>query len=232
MKRLLQFITIVFLSITLCFISLWHKVYAASIEDNSVIILSGEVSIDNKLIIKATMTENTGISGMTLELSYDSSVMTLSNLEFGQALSKLEPITTNPQTEKGYGITPFRINYLAKENDFTTGLMFTLTFDLFENIPNGNYIITLKYEKNNDVNYYDENKDVKTKNLFIDYAEVKIENNAIKKVISVPENEIIKPNSNTWIIVLSISVGGALLIGTSIFVILKIIKRKKKWKRI
>lgn len=231
MKRLLQFITIVFLSITLCFISLLHKVYAASIEDNSVIILSGEVSEDNKLIIKATMTENTGISGMILELSYDSSVMTLSNLEFGQALSKLEPITTNPQTEEGYGITPFRINYLAKDNDFTTGVMFTLTFDLFENIPNGNYIITLKYEKNKDVNYYDDNKDVKTKNILIDYAEVKIENSAVKEVISVPENEIIKSNSNNWIIILSVSVGFTLLIGVSIFVVIKIIKRKK-WEKI
>lgn len=230
MKRIFLYVIMTFLLISLYFTSLEHKVLATNIEDNSVIILSGSVNEDKKLVIKATMQENTGIGSMTLEVSYDVTAMALSNVEFGSALSSLEPMTTNPHTEKGYAITPFKINYLGQENDFTTGLMFTLTFDLSENISDGSYIVTLKYTRDKDVNYYDENKDVKTKNLFIDYAEVKIKNNSVTNVVSVSETK--KEVSYTWVIVVSSAVGGALLTWISIVVVKKLVRRKKNWEKL
>ena len=110
MKRIVIYTLLVFLLIFSFFAHPSQKTFADSISDNSVIIVSGSVNTQNKLIIKANLTENTAISGMTLELSYNKSAMVLTNVVFGTALSSLEPITTNTNTSEGYKITPFKFN--------------------------------------------------------------------------------------------------------------------------
>jgi len=231
MKKLFTIILIAFLSV-LSFIAPIKTVNAANLDDNSVIILSGNIE-NNKIVIKANLTLNTGIAAMNLELSYDKSVMQLSNFEFGNALASLEPITTNTNTSEGYAITPFKINYLGRENDFTTGNLFTLTFDISSNINDGKYSISLLYEQNKDVNYYDEFNDVKTKNLFIDKAEIEFKNNSVSDITIVNSNSNETPresNNKTLIIALCIAIPTVLLTGVLI-VVFFVPKKKRNWKK-
>ncbi len=57
-----------------------QTVYADEISDPVVVILSPTVS-DKEVTIQANLSKNTGLSGLTLEIDYDSSAMTLTNVE-------------------------------------------------------------------------------------------------------------------------------------------------------
>ncbi len=202
--------------------------FASSISDNSVIILSGSVQSGNMLVIDANMRVNTGIGAMVLEISYDKSAMLLSGITFGSALSALDPVTTNVDTPQGYAITPFKINYLSQEkgNDFTTGKLFTLTFRLLDDIKDGSYRVSLKYEKNKDVNYFEQGG-VKTKNLYIDNAEIQIKNNSVTDIKAVRDEE---STSDFLIIALSISI--PIIVSAVVLVAIKSTRKKRDWERI
>jgi hypothetical protein len=230
MKKALSIILTIITLLSFLVVVPIRKAYAANIEDNSVIVLSGKVNNQNELIIDANLTSNTGISGMTLELSYDNKVMTLSNISFGPALSSLDPITTNTKTSEGYAITPFKINYFGQENDYTKGLLFTLTFNLSNKIENGSYKVSLVYSKNQDVNYYDENGEARTKNLYIDNLEIQFKNNEVSDIITIQSDD--KPKGNkTLLIVLIVSLS-TLVTGSIVFVAFKLLKKKRNWKKI
>ena len=226
MKKISIYLLLTFLIISSYFTSPVQKVFAESITDNSVIILTGKIIDEGELVINANLTVNTGISGMTLELSYDKMAMTLSNVVFGEALSSLEPITTNTKTNEGFSITPFKINYMGNENDFSKGNLFTLTFKINENVKNGNYKVSLKYSKNRDVNYYDDNKEVKTKNLYIDNTEIEIKNNSVIKISSVKDSD---KSGKIWIVI-CIVCSVIIISGLITFAIL--IKKRRNWKRL
>ena len=227
MKR----ISILMLSVLMmffCFAPKLQKTYAATITDNSIIILTGKVNEENELVIVANLSMNTGISGMTLELVYDKSAMTLTNVVLGTALSSLNPITTNTKTEEGYSITPFKFNYMGSENDFSGGKLFTLTFRLNENINDGIYRVSLKYVKNQDV-YYVDNGVLKTKNIYIDSAEIEIKSNSVMNIKSVRYEEPTE-KTNIWPIVIYISL--AVIAVSGIVVAVVLLKGKRNWKRL
>lgn len=225
MKRKLMLVILSFLLMIIFVAPPKQKTYAVNLNENAVIILSGNINEKRELVIDANLTTNSGISGMTLELVYNKNVMTLTNVKFGTALASLEPITTNTNTELGYSITPFKINYLGKENDYSTGKLFTLVFELDDTISDGNYRISLKYRKNQDVNYIDTNGELKTKNLYIDNAEVEIKDNSVMQIVSVRDEE----KSKTWIVILCVSVG-VVAVGTTTAIIL--LKKRRNWKRL
>lgn len=206
------------------------QIASANIADNSVIILTGKVGEDNTLTINALLTVNTGISGMTVELIYDSSAMTLTNVTMGKALSSLEPIMTNAETPKGYSITPFKFNYFGNDNDFSTGTLFTLNFKVNEYIGDGIYNVTLKYNKDEDVNYYENNTDIKTKNLYIDSADVEIKDHSVVKVSTVKDSE--KPVIDVSKIIMIVSYVVIIAGGIAFVIFVILAKKRRKWKRI
>ena len=228
MKRIFPYVLTAFLLISSCFTSPTKKAFATSISDNSVIILSGKVNEQNKVVIEANLKVNTGISGMTLELSYNKTAMVLTNVVLGSALSSLNPVTTNTSTSQGYAIYPFVFNYSGQENDFTTGKLFILTFDLYQTVENGNYVVSLKYKKNRDVNYYDDKNDVKTKNLYIDNAEIQIRDNSVAQISSISGDE----QTTNWIIIIGIILSSTAVVAIGTLVALKLIKKRRNWKRL
>jgi len=199
-----------------------------NISDNAIIVLSGKLSEEGEVEIQASLSQNTGISAMTLTLSYDKDVMTLTNVKRGNALSSLDYITTNTDTEQGYQITPFVFNYSGNANDTSTGILFSLTFKLNENIKDGTYKVSLIYNKDKDVVYYDERDDVQTKNLLIDNAEIEFKNNSIIEIKSVRAEEV--KTSNTWTIILI--VGGSIIVVSAVVVLIIFLKRRRNWKRL
>lgn len=213
----------------LCFAPKLQKSYAASLSDNSVIILSGKANDDGEIDIKVSITKNTGICAMLLELSYDTSVLTLQNVVKGNALSSLDYLTTNTKTELGYSITPFRFSYSGNANDSSTGELFTLKFKLKDGVTNGNFKISLLYNKNQDVNYYDNNGRVKTKNLYIDNAEIELKDNVVVDIKSIKDKDSIKANFPWTTIIICSSV--AIVVAGGVVAII-ILKKRRNWKRL
>ena len=199
-------------------------VYAYSLSENSVLVLSGDVKEGKKVEINANITKNSGISAMLLELVYDTQVMTLTGLESGDALSTLDLITTNTKTEKGYSITPFKFSYLGKANDDGTGRLLKLNFALKDNIKDGKYEVSFRYNKNKDINYID-NDVVKTKNLTIDPVSIEIKGN---EPLSIKTLKV--GNGNLLLIIAGSIVGVSALVLLSIFFVS--LYRKRGWKKI
>jgi len=212
-----------FALISSCFVSPLDKAFASSISDNSVITLSGSVNQQNELVVQANLTVNTGISGMTLELIYDKTALDLSNVVLGSALASLDPIYTGSETSA----KSFKFNYLGKENDFSTGRLFTLTFELNDGVKDGNYVVSLRYTKDKDVTYYDRNLDVKTKNLYIDNAEIAVKDSSIIQVTTINSD---KSSSIIWIVL--IAIGVCAVVVTGVLVVLKLLTKRKDWKKI
>ena len=109
------------------------------------IVLSGQLN-GNKVDVTVRLNKNCGINAMNLTLAYDTKVLTLTGMDKGSALSSLNLMTTNTQTEKGYAITPFKFDYLnANKNDASTGVMFTLHFSVKKGAK-GSTVVGLQYQ--------------------------------------------------------------------------------------
>ena len=210
-----------------CFALNLKIVNADSISDSIVVTMKADKQSDNILKIRVVLEKNTALSGIVLNLNYDSDKMKLTNLERKQALSSLDFLTTNTETEKGYGITPFNISYSGDKNDYSTGTMFVLTFNVFDTTESGNYIISLNYNKNKDIVYID-NNEIKTKNMLIDSARVKVQGGKIDNV------KIVNGNKNVNLGNIFLIAGIVLFSFTIVIVILLFVfsKKKKSWRRI
>ena len=101
--------------------------YAADASEAPVMVLTATTS-GKEVTVDAALKRNSGISGLTVEIVYDASAMTLTNVERGSALSSLEYLTTN--TEQGYSHNPFRINWSGDENDTSTGTILKMRFSV------------------------------------------------------------------------------------------------------
>ena len=89
MRKIIKCITII---LALCLIFAHTSVTAfADSGDNAVIVMQGDIT-DNGFVVKANLVKNDGISAMVVELVYDDAALTLVGLEWGSALSSLQPI--------------------------------------------------------------------------------------------------------------------------------------------
>ncbi len=207
----------------------------AAEKGNTVLIMKGRVNEETQEIeIDVTVSENTGVCSMLLSLDYDTSVFTLTDLEYGDALSSLSPIHTNTETDQGFGIYPFKITYLGEANDTTIGHMMTLRFRVKDNAPDGSYAITLKHDRDQGAAYL-ENGKILTKNLLVDSATITLSKNKITAIdTSVNNNEQPQPDLNSNDLWIPIVLGCVVLSGGCFVLIPLLIKRKKikKWKKI
>lgn len=230
---------IIYVFLTLCLVL--TMVFASPLqilaaeEGNTVLVMKGrELVGTHEIEINVTVEENTGVNSMLLSLVYDTSVFTLTNLEYGPAFASLAPINTNPETEEGYGIYPFKFSYLGEENDISTGHMMTLRFRIKDGAPDGAYTITLQHQRDRDVTYLDEDE-ILTKNLLIDSAKIVLSENAVTEIETVPDSNKQTPQASIfdmcWLPILA---GGLMLIsGCFLFVSLYIRRNKtKKWKKL
>ena len=106
MKKIISILLMLGAMLTMAFASPTYILAAE--EGNTVLVMKGRENTETQEIeIDVTVEENTGVCGMLLTLVYDTSVFTLTGLEYGTAFSSLSPIHTNTETAEGYGIYPF-----------------------------------------------------------------------------------------------------------------------------
>ena len=233
MKKLISVFLMIGVVLTVVFASP-VKILAAE-DDNTVLVMKGkENEGTHEIEIDVIVEENSGVCSMLLSLEYDTSVFTLSGLEYGTAFSSLSPIHTNTETDEGYSIYPFKITYLGEENDVSTGKMMTLRFCVKDNAPDGSYTITLNHERDKDVNYLKDNE-ILTKNLLIDGARITLSGNKITDIDTINgSNEQNTSANNSIELWLPIAIGSLALISGCFLVVSLLIKRSKlkKWKKI
>ena len=203
------------------------QIFAAE-NENTVLVMKGKQNVETQEIeIEVKVEENTGVCGMLLSLVYDTSVFTLTNLEYGTAFSSLSPIHTNTETDEGYGIYPFKITYLGEENDTSTGKMMSLRFRVKDGAPDGSYTITLKHERDQDVTYLKGNE-ILTKNLLISGAKITLSENKVTSIDTIADNnEQNKPISGSYELLVPIIVGGLVLVSATLLLVSVLMKGKK-----
>ena len=205
--------------------------YAASLSDNSVIVMSGANDGD-KIEIAANLVTNSGTTAMVLEIVYDTDAMTLVDVKKGDALSSLDYTTTNANTDKGYSITPFKILYtpnVEAVNDYSTGILFKMVFELKNKAQNGRHNVSLKAEPNS-VIYVDNGVD-KAKNVLIDGVAVSVRNNSVTEINAINgEFDDVKQNTGT---IVAVSVSSVVVIAAVVVIILFVTKkRKNNWTKL
>ena len=99
--------------------------------------------------IDVDLSGNEGLLDLYLILSYDKSVMKLTNVERGDALSELHFTGTNTDTSEGYAAVPFNMLWDGGPIDSSNGTIVTLIFESYASTPVGNYPITMTYDAAN-----------------------------------------------------------------------------------
>lgn len=228
MKRIITFMIIFCVMLTMALAS---PLSISAAEGNTVLVMDGWQDTESReLEIVVSVKENAGVASMLLSLEYDTSAFTLTDVEYGSALSSLSPIHTNTETTEGYGIYPFKISYLGEANDTSTGTMMTLRFKIKDDAPDGNYIITFKCDRDKEVSYLEEGR-ILTRNLLINGAKITMEGKSVSKIESDSE-ETLPPDStksNTVTVIVISCVAVFAVGGTALLLMLKKRKIKKKW---
>ena len=203
--------------------------YAADESEAPVMVLTATTS-GKEVTVDAALKRNSGISGLTVEIVYDASAMTLINVERGSALSSLEYLTTNVATGKGYAVTPFMIIWSGDDNDVTTGTVVRMRFLVKETAPDGDYPITLRGDGNNSVTYVYQGR-VESKRILVDGVKIRLKGNVPEAVDPASEEEPEAEKPNIALIVSLSVVGSAVLAGGIVFIVLELKKQKKQIKQ-
>lgn len=205
-----------------------NAVFAADLSDSIVLHLT-ENHADNQIVINANLVTNSGVSAMTLELVYDSSVFEFTNYERGQALDKLDLISTNLEEDP---TLPVKFNWfnqnLDVENDFSTGTLLKLYFTLKPDCQSGEHKIGFKYSQGDIV--YVKNGHPSAKSAIIDKVNVNVADNTITEaVIEVPDTSAGKVSP---FLIAGIAVFSLALVTATVVLVVRIRKgkrRKKNW---
>lgn len=113
-------------------------------------------AVNEEIIVPIRITNNTGICGATLSISYDNS-LTLKSISNGEALTSL--IMTKPGNLTS---NPFNLVFDGIEEDTTNGIIAYLCFNAVS--ESGTYNISVSYEEGDIVNGSLEAVDVETSN--------------------------------------------------------------------
>jgi len=212
---------IIFILTVFCYavLSVYCTGHTSSAETRATITLSDKkVSSGDTVQISVKISNNSGIANMRLSLQYDNSVMTLTDVQEGQALSSLDYITTDPDTELGYSITPFMLMWDGLDNDSSSGTLAVLTFKIADNAPKGSYIVTFNYGLG-DISYR-VGDDYSNTTVFVDSAIITV------TIIGDNDEPDDERTSTVAIVVLS-AVGGTGIIGVIVCLVLRAKKIKE-----
>ena len=92
------------------------------------------------------VTENSGLIAMKISVDYDSTAMTLINVERLDGLSQMTMTTYNTETEAGYAVRPFNMLFDSTATVTETGKIARLYFETNIDAPIGDYSVTLSYD--------------------------------------------------------------------------------------
>ena len=110
--------------------------------DPTITVGSVSASAGDTVQIAISVKNNPGILGMTLKLTYDESVMTLTGASNGAAMSALT-MTAPGKFVSGCNFVWYAMD--LTESDIKDGEVLVLTFQILEGAPSGSYPIQVSY---------------------------------------------------------------------------------------
>ena len=182
----------------------------------------GETDNENEIKIIANMIDNTGILAMVVSVDYDKDAFILKEVTRGDALGALE-------FEKSgtYTTYPYKLMYEGRQNDYSTGVMVEMIFEIKENAPDGEYYVTFGYERNRDVIYFDGER--LEKNLLVGKAKVVIDGeDTVIEQITPEDNGEQGKNGLDKASIIMIAVSSVLAVGFILTIVLVIKSKRKK----
>jgi len=99
--------------------------------------------------VDVAIADNSGITSLGIELDYDESIMTLTDVKIN------EDIGVIVTTAKDFGVNPYNISFDSTHNFTHNGRLVTLVFDIKDEAPTGEYPITVDYYKGPNGDYQD-----------------------------------------------------------------------------
>lgn len=147
---------------------------------------------DTNVVVSITISNNPGICGMLLKISYDQR-LSLIDVQKGDAL----PALTLADFAVPY-INPLNASWDGITSDYSDGDVLKLTFNVPENAEAGNYNIIVSYESGD---VYDDDLNDLSLNLSNGYITVKstnIHEHSMKKVPAKDADCITKGNIQYW----------------------------------
>ncbi len=103
----------------------------------------------NTVTVEVSIKNNPGFVSLGLEIDYDSEYLTLTNVK---AESSVGATYTGSQT---YSTIPYYVGWKSTSNIYYDGVLATLTFEIAQNAPDGNYPLRLSYYTGRNGNYTD-----------------------------------------------------------------------------
>ena len=143
------------------------EVYAENNELPSITVESKTIHRGQTFTVAVTLDKNPGLKSMRLFLEYDKNAMNLIGFEKGSALGSHTFTPTNPDTEQGYDID--FVFLWDGEKDLSTGEILILEFQSNIEASVGEYIVNLRYDKQNTTTDYGQTTDVEIKKGVITY---------------------------------------------------------------
>lgn len=157
-------------------------------DSTPILLLSGKTE-GNEVVVEVTIRGNEGILAMNLTLDYDRERLVLTGFEKGEALATLDLMSTNTQTEEGYGVYPFVFNWFGEDNDATNGKLLTLHFAPIGE-SDGKARVSFTYNRNQGVTYIEAGTPApKTRNPLIDTLQIDLSKGKVTDIESEIEAE-------------------------------------------
>jgi len=142
MNKKLLIVLSVFLLTAVIFGSATSFALSKSTAVTQIAVSDASASAGDEVKVTLSISSNPGITGMTLSLTYDESVMELTNIEKGSALNELT--FTVPKNLKSGCQFPWDAESVDAEKA-TNGDFLTLTFKVADNATEGSYDIKFSY---------------------------------------------------------------------------------------
>lgn len=133
-----------------CDLQLFGYFVVALRETAPLFYLNCESQTDDKVVLELSVAENYGLSAVSLNLSYDTSVFSLAQVNKEQALSSAE-FSYNDNSGK------LKLVWQNSANDYSEGKAISLVFDVKRQAKSGGYDFLLTYNEKSDAIYFDTN---------------------------------------------------------------------------
>ena len=199
---------------------------ADDLSSSPIILLDNGETSGNQVEIIATLAKNSGITSMTLNLTFDDSALSLVEVSSGSALSDLSCVRSG-----SYNTKPYKINYMWRsyfENDYSTGVLLTFVFEIKDTTRDGTYEVALSAEKKG-VEYAD-NDVAKYKNLVSDTAKITVRGEETFVEIIPGPVEDLPPENDFTILEIMIPVS-VVVIALVLFAVILTLKKGKNVKK-
>ena len=210
----------------LCLIFTPTVALADELSSSPIILLDNGETSGSHLEIIATLAKNSGITSMTLSLTYDYDALSLVEVTQGTALSDLSCVRSG-----NYNVKPYKINYMWRsyfENDYSTGVLLKFVFEVKDTTRDGTYNFALTAEKKG-VEYV-ENDVAKYKNLVSDTATITVHGE--ETTVDIQPGEEIEPDEPNDVNILEIMIPvSVVVIALVLFAVILILRKGKNTKK-